>query len=50
MALLANDTAAAMHAFERYLALRPDPEPSVASEVAIVRRQLLALRSVEHTP
>jgi tetratricopeptide (TPR) repeat protein len=49
-ALLANDTAAAMHAFERYLALRPDPEPSVASEVAVVRRQLVLLHSAERTP
>jgi DNA-binding SARP family transcriptional activator len=40
LAALAGDTTAAIQAYRHYLALRPDPEPSVAPEVARVRQEL----------
>jgi len=40
LAALAGDTAAAIQAYGHYLALRPDPEPSVAPEVERVRQEL----------
>jgi serine/threonine-protein kinase len=43
LAALAGDTAGARVAYRRYLALRDDPEPSVAAEVARVREALAAL-------
>lgn len=43
LAALVGDTAAAIQAYGHYLALRPDPEPSVAPEVAQVRRELARL-------
>ncbi|MBI2404198.1 MAG: hypothetical protein HYV20_15965 [Gemmatimonadetes bacterium] len=40
LAALTGDTAAAIQAYGHYLALRPDPEPSVVPEVARVRQEL----------
>ncbi|MBI3981931.1 MAG: protein kinase [Gemmatimonadetes bacterium] len=40
LAALAGDTAAAIAAYSHYLALRPNPEPSVAPEVEQVRGEL----------
>jgi hypothetical protein len=43
---LTGDTAGARVAFEHYLALRSDPEPSLRPQRDRVRRQLAALRSM----
>jgi serine/threonine-protein kinase len=43
LAALAGDTAGAIRAYHRYLAMRPDPEPEVKPEVEQVRAELAKL-------
>lgn len=43
LAAIAGDTAAAIRAYDRYLALRDQPEPSLAPEVNRVRQELARL-------
>ncbi|MEJ2504150.1 MAG: hypothetical protein P8177_12700, partial [Gemmatimonadota bacterium] len=40
LAAAAGDTAAAVDAYRRYLAMRTDPEPALRPEVERVRREL----------
>jgi hypothetical protein len=44
LAALTGDTAGAVRAYRHYLALRPDPAPSVRPAVEQVRRELAALQ------
>jgi tetratricopeptide (TPR) repeat protein len=43
LALAVGDTAGAVRAYRHYLALRPDPEPSLRADVARVRAELTRL-------
>lgn len=43
LAALIGDTARAVHAYRQYLAMRPNPEPSVRPKVEQVRRELAVL-------
>jgi TolB-like protein len=43
LAALTGDTAGAIHAYQHYLALRPDPEPEMKPDVVQVRAELAKL-------
>jgi tRNA A-37 threonylcarbamoyl transferase component Bud32/TolB-like protein len=50
IALLVGDTAGAISAYQRYLGLRPDPEPALRPEVERVRAELARLAGEHPAP